>query len=310
MTDDAESRGAENRSRTRLAGLVVALGVGMAAYRILVAGRLEQTAALFIGLPVVLATILSLAPPARSVTGGILKGTTLLLLLSAPLAGEGFICILMAAPLFYLVGILIGLPIDRSRRGSDELARRWIDTFSTPLLVPLLVLSLEGVVPGLSFSRNEEVSAEAWIAAPGQDVERALAATPRFDRPLPALFRLGFPEPVAASGEGLDVGDRRVIRFAGGEGKPGDLVLEVAERESGRVVFRVVSDGSHIAHWLDWREAIVRWEPAGPGGATRVEWTLRYERRLDPAWWFGPWERYAARRAAAYLIETLATPGS
>jgi hypothetical protein len=39
-----------------------------------------------------------------------------------------------------------------------------------------------------------------------------------------------------------------------------------------------------------------------------VTWTLRYRRRLDPAWYFVPLERYGARLAAGYLIETLATP--
>jgi hypothetical protein len=29
---------------------------------------------------------------------------------------------------------------------------------------------------------------------------------------------------------------------------------------------------------------------------------------LDPAWYFAPLERYGARLAAGYLVETLATP--
>ena len=41
---------------------------------------------------------------------------------------------------------------------------------------------------------------------------------------------------------------------------------------------------------------------------TRVTWTLRYRRGLDPAWYFGPMEQYAARLAAGYLIDTVATP--
>src|SRR5260370_36007495 len=31
---------------------------------------------------------------------------------------------------------------------------------------------------------------------------------------------------------------------------------------------------------------------------TRVNWTLHFERRLDPAWYFRPWERYATHLAA------------
>ena len=44
------------------------------------------------------------------------------------------------------------------------------------------------------------------------------------------------------------------------------------------------------------------------GGDTKVTWTLHYRRSLDPAWYFGPWERYAARLAAGYLIDSVATP--
>jgi hypothetical protein len=51
----------------------------------------------------------------------------------------------------------------------------------------------------------------------------------------------------------------------------------------------------------------VTWEPIGRD-ATRVTWTLRYRRDLDPAWYFGPWERYATRLAAGYLIDAVATP--
>jgi hypothetical protein len=69
-----------------------------------------------------------------------------------------------------------------------------------------------------------------------------------------------------------------------------------------------VSDTSKIAHWLDWRQAEVRWTAVRPN-RTRVRWTVRYTRRLDPAWYFGPWERYAVRLAAGYLVENVATPG-
>jgi hypothetical protein len=39
-----------------------------------------------------------------------------------------------------------------------------------------------------------------------------------------------------------------------------------------------------------------------------VRWTIRYRRDLDPAWYFGPWERYAVRLAGNYLIDNVATP--
>jgi hypothetical protein len=143
-------------------------------------------------------------------------------------------------------------------------------------------------------------------AAPAM-VEQALARSPQFERSLPQFLRLGFPRPVSASGSGLDPGSQRRVHFAGGEGHPGDLVATVIASEPGRVKMAIVSDGSHIAHWLAWTEADVTWQPLD-AGHTRVRWTLSYRRLLDPAWYFGPWERLAVRQAAGYLIDTQATP--
>ena len=44
------------------------------------------------------------------------------------------------------------------------------------------------------------------------------------------------------------------------------------------------------------------------GRGSRVSWSLRYRRELDPAWYFGPWERYGVGLAAGYLIDNLAAP--
>jgi hypothetical protein len=85
--------------------------------------------------------------------------------------------------------------------------------------------------------------------------------------------------------------------------------MRVASSDSASAVFTVASDSSYITHWLAWEDAAVRWEPVGRG-RTRVTWTLRYRRRLDPAWYFAPLERYGVGLAAGYLIETLATPSA
>jgi len=275
---------------------------GSIMYRLLVVRELEQTSLLFIGIPAVLASIIVLARPARSTIGMTLKGITICLLMSGILLGEGFICIVMASPLFYGVGFVIAAIADYFMKQRDQ-------SRSVLGLILLLVVpaSLEGVSDRLSLNRDESVGAERIVAGSLADVERALATTPSFDRPLPFYLTMGFPRPGQAIGAGLNLGDRRVIQFAGGEGKPGDLVLEVAEHASGLIRFRALSDGSHISHWLDWKEAEVRWSEVAPG-QIRIQWTLRFTRRLDPAWYFAPWERYAARLAAGYLIDTVATP--
>ena len=299
----------DRRPRTRaqwtLAGLIVALAGGAALYRLLVYGQLQQTAALFIGLPAALAVMLALSAPAQSATGMAMKGMTIALLLSGPLLGEGFICILMASPLFYAVALVVGLAIDGIRERQHRPGREAGTTLHGLALLPVVALSLEGVAPGLSFPRAETVATVRTVSATAEEVEAALAGAPRFQGELPAFLRIGFPVPVAADGAGLEPGDRRTIQFQARRQRP--LVLEVAERGPGFVRFRAVSDATPIARWLRWQEAEARWSEVAPG-RTQVRWTLRYERRLDPAWYFGPWERYATRLAADYLIQSAATP--
>jgi hypothetical protein len=97
------------------------------------------------------------------------------------------------------------------------------------------------------------------------------------------------------------------MRLNGMEARTGDLILELEEARAGLVRWRAVSDSSHVTHFLAWREVIVQWEPVD-ASTTKVTWTLRYRRGLDPSWYFGPMERYAARLAAGYLIDAVATP--
>ena len=81
-------------------------------------------------------------------------------------------------------------------------------------------------------------------------------------------------------------------------------IVEVVRREPRRVTFRIVRDGSKVAHWLTWKEVDVAWAPVD-GRSTIVRWTATYDRELDPAWYFAPWERYATRRAMEYLNDAL-----
>jgi len=284
-------------SQWTLVGIIFALAIGGALYRLFVYEHLEQTASLFITLPAVLAVVLTLTPKAKSAFGITMKGITIALLMSGPILGEGFICILMAAPLFYLVGGLLAIAIESARKRDRARSGYLV------VLLPLLA-GLEGTSPQFTFPTHEVVTVSRVVALAPQQVEEALAREPRFPGELPPFLRLKFPRPVGAAGSGLRLGAYRRIHFAGGEGQPGDLVLRVDERSPGSVHFSAVSDGSHIAHWLRWRESKVEWQPVD-ARHTAVRWTLVYDRALHPAWYFGPCERYATGLAGGYLIDSL-----
>jgi len=266
-------------------------------YKLLFHERLGHSSLLFIGLPGVLAILLALAPRAGTVKGGIVKGITFALLLIAPLLGEGYLCILMASPLFYAIGLAIGAGIDASRNKHRTLSC---------MAVLVILLSLDGIVP--SHQRLETVSVTRVITAPPAEIRAAMASPPDIAIALPSFLRLGFPRPIAVSGSGLEPGAIRTIHFTGAEGDPpGDLTMHVAKASVNQIQFVATGDTSKLTQWLLWRSSSVQWEPVD-ATHMRVTWQTTFERQLDPWWYFGPWERYAVRKASEYLITANATP--
>lgn len=273
--------------------VVAALFAGMLAYKLLHAGHLEQTAVFYVGVPAVIALTVVLTARTRSATGTIMAVLTVGLALAGPLLGEGIVCLVFAAPLFYLVGLAIGLFADWVGRG-----RKGVNAVAVPLLV---LVALEGAGDTSVIAR--ESVAVASVPATG-DVARALAATPSFRPYDSALLRVGFPRPLSVTGTGTRVGDTRVITFTprvslgiGARPEPRSMTLRVSASGPGRVVFDVAADTTWT-RWVELRSAAFTWDR----GVVTVR--LAYRRTFDPSWYFGPIQQAAMTEAAAYLART------
>ncbi|MFC4563547.1 hypothetical protein ACFO4E_16900 [Nocardiopsis mangrovi] len=303
-------RTAGARARLLLAGALTALFGALLAYRVLKAGNLEQTALFYVGIPAVIALTVVFTARPRSTAGIAIAVTTIGLLLAGPLLDEGFVCLLMAAPLFYLVAMLVGWMAGEARRGGRR--SRWHAAALGPVL---LLLCAEGVAGVAYLPPAGEGRAAVVVPAPPSAVTSALAAEPDYAPPRALLFRaVPFPRPTAAEGTGLDVGDRRHIAFTprrslglNAEPTPRGMLLEITESrvdaDGGRVVFTVVDDTT-LARWLDLRAAEATWRASDDG--TRMAWTLHYHRTFEPSWYWSPVQRHAMDRAAGYLADTFA----
>jgi hypothetical protein len=298
------------RGRSAAAAIILSIAIPSLAFRAIVYGGLQQTAALFVGVPTILALVVLFAVSPRSATGVACKATALALHVAVIALGEGILCVIISAPLFFLIAIAASVVWQRGH----TLLRLNQRTLRCCAVVAALPFALEGVVPATSFDRNETVSASRVVDAAPADVAAALGSAPRFDRALPLVLRAGFPRAEAAQVESRDGHEYVRVRIRGGEIRldgteppTGELVLRVEERTSNRVRWTVVSDSSHTTHYLRWRESIVEWHAAGEGRTT-VTWRLRYSRDLDPAWYFGPMQRHVATAAAGFLIDAVATP--
>lgn len=295
MTQPDDSESPERKRKLRgFAIVLLTLVVASMAFRVLIGMGLQHTSLVFVGLPAIIAWLIASAEPPSTASGSVMRTTTLALLIAWIFLGEAFICVLMAAPIFYLVGWFVAWA-----KGGQDRGRR-----SGMLAIALVPLALEGTTPALSTSRDREVVVESVVAADIAHVRARLAETPRLDRALPLFFRLGFPTPQHPQGNGLRVGDRRSIHFAHGGHHSGTLSLRIDESTPTLIRFSPERDDSYLTHWLSWRESVVELEERAPG-QTRVRWTLRYTRRLDPSWYFDPLERYGVTLAGRYLLETI-----
>jgi hypothetical protein len=280
--------------------LLTALVLGGLLYKVVWNSGMGRTSLLFIGIPVTLAVILLFAPRPKSTTGNILRGMALALLLVAPVVGEGYVCILFTAPLFLVVGLIIGVIADSYRKSRS--------TTASCIVLVFLPLILEGTVPQLTWNRTVSTQATRIVDASQSQVEAALASSPHIATRLPAFLRIGFPRPLEAHGSGLALGATRTIHFSGAEGDPaGDLVMRVTEARPGFVRFDTVSDASKLTQWIGWQSSEVTYTPVD-ATHTSVTWRITFNRQLDPYWYFTPWEKLAVHQAAGYLIQANATP--
>ncbi|NMO03012.1 hypothetical protein HH308_17505 [Gordonia sp. TBRC 11910] len=297
-------------------GVIAAGGAGFVLYLYFKDHGLGQSAALYIGIPLVIAVVITLSAPPKSAAGTAIKVTTLLLLLAVPLLGEGACCVLMAAPIFYLV-VYVGARCADSWRAK----RSGRPPGALAVVVPLLLvtLALEGTTPVLTPPGAAASTASRVIDLPASQVAAALARPLRFDVPRGGILAIGFPTPRDDSG-GLDVGAVRRITFDGAHHRSGPVVqhhwgtaastltLRVVARTPSSATFTAESDTTPIATWLRWNRIDVSWT-AVDARRTELRWTVHYTRLLSPSWYFGPIERFVTWRAADYLIRTVDVDG-
>ncbi len=290
---------APDRSATARVVLTLAtLAAATFAYMQLRSHELNHSALMFIGLPALLSlglTMVRFDSPYATVA----KGITIFLALSYLLLGEGLVCVLMAAPAFYAVGFVL-VPVARDAYQSGRRMRLSL------LATLVLLISLEGAHPSLSFNREHSATASGQVELPATQVAANLAGNPNFAvLKLSPLLKLGFPVPVHATGTGLNPGDRRQFTFQRGDIFERVSFVVVAGEQSelgGYVELSPQSDQTKIDDWLSWRGTRIEWQ-ATDRDQTDVQVTMRYRRELDPAWYFAPMQKGVVWLAAKTMIE-------
>lgn len=267
-------------------------------YIILDSLSLKHSAALFLGIPLIMTLLLTRCMHTKSITRHMMTGLIVGLIASYVVLKEGSFCVPMTAPLFLFTGLVTSQSLQAYQHSRNS--QRYL--LLTPCIL-ILMLSLEGISEKLSVKRTSVISYTSETSLGTEEIIQRLSQNNQITK-LPLLLRWGFPQPVNVSGSGINVGATREIYFAGGEGKPGSALFKLIEQKENMLKFELVYDDSHISHWLNWKSSTVRWNTTSHG-KTQINWEIEYQRQLDPSWYFGPLQNLAVKAAAKTLVDNL-----
>lgn len=268
--------------------------------------------ALFIGLPFLLGSVSAYLfnyhdrRTLSSSLGVAALSVTFTLLTMLFLALEGILCLVMAAPIAYVIataGALVGHALSQDLHGHG------------PAMVLLMTLSpLMMAFEAVGSARDPlfKVITSVTVNAPAQAVWNELVAFSRMDEPDELLFRAGISYPVEARIEGFGVGACRYCQF-----NTGPFVEPITVwKEPELLAFDVLDDPPPLTE-LSFHEHIEAPHVEGyfrskrgqfkltalPDGQVLLEGTTWYTHDIWPAWYWRLWSDAILHRIHERVLE-------
>ncbi len=275
--------------------------------RVLIQAGLNQVAAFYVGLPMIASTALfwTDTPKRRVVWRGHVGEATLVLCFTALVLFEGFLCFIFAAPIYYLA---VGIAFYINRQIFKLKTRKGNKAMAATLPVLALILSAEGLTAATTLDRQNETTYRAVTHQTIAQLKTNMAQPIRFDQPR-HWFLTVFPLPIKVSAGSLKPGDVHVLDFVYKRWfftniHKGALTLRIDAVGHDHVETTIVGNTSYLSGYMTIQGTRVEFIELEDGG-TEVSLKLRYERKLDPVWYFAPLQRYAMNKAAQYLTDTV-----
>ncbi len=211
----------KERAKKLLYVIVAVLAIATLSVRLLNHFEREQTALLFVGVPSLITLLMiRFSGTPKTSSGVAYKGVTIFLLMSSIVLGEGTVCIIMAAPIFYGMAAFI----TSGRRIAKKNNK---DKLYSIAIIPALLL----VAQPLDYIGETKIeTVETQVVVDGTSTLDAFNASPDFMKAYPSFFKIGFPKPVEIKGEGIEVGDLREVAFKSTTKGIGVLTLRVIEK--------------------------------------------------------------------------------
>ena len=294
----------------RYRGPLILLIVGAATLtiRALLDSRFANSTLLYLVVPFIISIALFglTKPSGRSGLGwqylNHLRTATIVFLATSALLFEGFLCVLMFMPIYYVavsVGYLFRWMFDRD--GSTR-------NLSLSIPAVVAILAAEGLTPATTPSRDQTAT---WSTIADADVAtlQANMARPIVFPPRGRQFFSMFPLPDQVHSGSLAAGDVHRLRFTYKKWfltnySQGWLHLRIDEVTPRHIRTKVIGNDAYLSHYMEIDGTDVWFDPL-PDGRTRVTLTIRYRRLLDPAWYFAPMQQLAVEQSARYLVQSI-----
>ena len=300
--NDAPQLDGTNLALGLLAGVVTAVVFGVGGFLLAYNSQGYMGSVLFLLVPI--ATGLATALVARrrnviiaSLILGLLFCTAILLLTGF----EGFVCVLMSAPLIAvglalggLFGWLVRVNVIDKSRSSKSL------TLLMMLVIPMFLMGANRTEESVGRRlRMQTVTDTLVVDSSPESAWNELKSMESITASKTFLMKIGLPVPVSCRTEGEGVGGKRTCYF-----EHGFIEERITEWDFPRSMkFDVVASEVPGRPWLSFRDA--SYEIKRVDNHTLITRNTTIVSRLSPAWYWRPLEAIGVHTEHAYLFEGL-----
>jgi hypothetical protein len=306
----------ERYGRKRVILLTYLLGVGVVAaiMHFLMFNNLYHSSLLYVFIPYCISVVITFfrsydEPKSRlqRFVSHILTALSVFLSTSL-LVGEGFVCIAFFAPIYLIVitaSYLISSVTDTHNNGRNN-------KYSLAVPVIVLVMSLEGTTASLSLPRDTFVEVNRSTTLSIDQIKENLAKPFDLNKKRHWMISI-FPMPYHIEAGSLNAGDIHTVytryhRWFVTNTHEGQSEILIESVSANRVKTRVLSDTSYFSTYLKGSGTEISLLPNNRGG-TDITLRIEYQRKLDPAWYFHPLQKFGVSKMGELIIDELMIRG-
>lgn len=280
------------------------MGFAVLAVRLLVYSDTFNSSLLYVGWPFAISLAIYYLTPdmkgkswKRTFWNGFRQSMIMLLGCSLILM-EGYVCVVMFLPI-YFIGILLAFIFSylKNRHGGKSVQ-------ANVVLLGVILMSMEGVTEETTFNRYNEVVYEQVVHSSSKSILERLSTPEQPTEPRHWLLSI-FPMPKTIGAVAIRQGATRTYdfeyhRWIAGNTHRGQLQVRFDQvNDSG--ITTTITDTSYLSSYLQLHGSELSFSPIDDT-TTKVALTVKFDRKIDPIWYFEPLQRFAVRKSAEYFI--------